>query len=99
MLKSSLIVPGGRYKKPRLNTTSSFHYRERAKPDTAKVNGKNIQLPLREHCNFSTFYVLADLFQAGATSCKKTRLNNVRQTRMTLDIGHSRDTQKHVNEI
>jgi len=49
--------------------------RERTKPDTAKVNGKNIHLPLREHCNFSTFQALADLFKAGATSREKPRLN------------------------
>jgi len=57
-----------------LNTTPVSAW-ERAKPDAAKVNGKNINLRLTEHCNFSTFYALVNLFQAGATSCKKPRVN------------------------
>jgi len=60
--------------KLRLNTTSGFGL-ERAKPDTAKVNGTNIRLPLKKHCNILEFQALADLFRAGATSRKKPRLN------------------------
>jgi len=47
------------------------------KPDTAKVNEKNIHQRLQQHCTFSTFKALVVLSQATAASSKKPLINTI----------------------